>query len=145
LIAVLGIALDQVGWRFFERILPNTRLGGMPRIPVPWVDKFDLFFGLLCVGILEEVIFRGLAFSYFRKYSRSTAFVFFATSVIFGLIHWSLGIHAIVNTAIIGAVFMVVMWRTGSVVPTIIAHFFVNYVAFSGMIPLDSPWFVFLR
>ena len=141
----LGTAIDQVGWRFFEKILPDTKLGGMPRIPVPWLDKFDLYFGLLCVGIFEEVIFRGLAYRTFRKYSRSTAFVFFISSLIFGLIHWSMGLHAIVNTAIIGAVFMVVMWRTGSVVPTIIAHFFVNYVSFSGMIPYDSPWFNFLK
>ena len=146
LMAVIGIALDQVGWRFFEKVLPDTRLGGMPWIPVPWVGKFDLFFGLLCTGILEEgIIFRGLAFTYFRKSSRSTAFVFVATALVFGLVHWSLGIHAILNTAIVGAVFMVVMWRTGSVVPTIIAHFFVNYVAFSGMIPYDSPWFNFLK
>jgi len=141
----LGRGLDQDGWRFFEKILPDTKLGGMPRIPVPWLDKFDLYFGLLCVGIFEEVIFRGLAYRTFRKYSRSTAFVFFVSSLIFGLIHWSMGLHAIVNTAIIGAVFMVVMWRTGSVVPTIIAHFFVNYVSFSGMIPYDSPWFNFLK
>jgi len=52
----------------------------------------------------------------------------------FGLIHWSLGLSAIVHTAIIGNVFMVCVWKTGSVLPTIIAHFWVNYVAFSGVL-----------
>jgi len=111
--AVIGTAIDQVGWRFFENVLPSTKLGGIPRIPPPWLDRVDLYFGLICVGIFEEVIF--------------------------------LGLHAIVNTAIIGAVFMVVMWRTGSVVPTIISHFIVNYVSFSGMIPYNSPWFDLLK
>jgi len=143
--AVIGTAIDQVGWRFFENVLPSTKLGGIPRIPTPWLDRVDLYFGLICVGIFEEVIFRGLAFKVFRALVKSTTTLFLITALLFGFIHWSLGLHAIVNTAIIGAVFMVVMWRTGSVVPTIISHFIVNYVSFSGMIPYNSPWFDLLK
>jgi len=143
--ALLGIVFDQVGWRFFENVLPRTKLGGIPRIPILWLNRFDLYFGLICVGIFEEVIFRGLAFTVFRALVKSTTTLFFITALLFGFIHWSLGLHAIMNTAIIGALFMVVMWRTGSVVPTIIAHFIVNYVSFSGVIPYNSPWFDFLK
>ena len=143
--AVLGTAIDQVGWRFFENVLPPTKLGKIPRIHALWLNRVDLSFGLAFAGIFEEVIFRGLAFTVFRAVAKSTAILFFITALLFGLIHWSLGLHAIVNTAIIGAVFMVVMWRTGSVLPTIIAHFIINYVSFSGAIPYHSPWFDFLK
>ena len=144
-VALLGTAIDQIGWRFFENVLPSTKLGGMPRISIPWLNMIDLYFGLICVGIFEEIIFRGLAFTVFRAFVKSTTTLFLITALLFGFMHWSLGLHAIVNTAIIGAVFMVVMWRKGSVMPTIIAHFLVNYVAFSGMIPYNSPWFDFLK
>jgi len=143
--AVLGTATDQVGWRFFENVLPPTKLGGIPRILNLWLNRFDLFFGLAFAGIFEEVIFRWLAFTVFRALVKSTTCLFIITALLFGFIHWSFGLHAIVNTAIIGAVFMVVMWRTGSVIPTIIAHFIVNYVSFSGLIPYNSPWFDFLK
>ena len=55
------------------------------------------------------------------------------SSFAFGLIHWSLGLSAVIHTAIIGAVFMACMWKTRSVLPTVVAHFCVNYVAFSGI------------
>ena len=145
IMTIIGIGIDQTGWRFFENILPKTQLGGFPKIPVPWFDKFDLFFGIMCVGIFEETIFRGMAFTVLRQYFKSTISVFIISSIIFGLIHWSWGVHAIINTAIIGAIFMSVMWKTGSVLPVIIAHFLVDYVSFSGVIPYNSPFFNFLK
>jgi len=32
---------------------------------------------------------------------------------------------------------MIAMWRTGNIIPTIIAGFAINYVAFSGLIELN--------
>jgi len=103
-----------------------------------------LYFGLICVGLFEEIIFRGFAFTVFRNRIKSTLYFFLVTSIIFGLAHWSLGLHAIVNTAIIGAVFMITMWKIESVIPLITAHFITNYISFSGLIPYNSPWFNFL-
>ncbi len=143
--AAFGIAIDQVGWRFFAKILPPAGIRGYPQIPVPWLATIDLYFGLLCAGFFEEVIFRGLAFTACRARLESTPAVFLITAVLFGLAHWSTGLHAIITTGIIGALFMIVMWRTGSVVPAILAHFLVNYVSYSGMIPYNSPWFDFLK
>lgn len=145
LTTILAIAMDQFGWRFFEKILPDTKLSDYPEIPVYWLRQFDLYFGLLFVGIMEEVVFRGFAYTVLRKYLKSTVLIISVSSLIFGLIHWSIGLHAIVNTAFIGFFFMTAMWRTGSVIPLITAHFISNYVSFSGMIPSDSPWFDFLQ
>lgn len=65
---------------------------------------------------------------------RRTAVVFVLASAVFGLIHWSLGISAVLHTALVGALFMSCMWWTGSVWPTVLAHFLVNYAAFSGIL-----------
>ena len=131
---VLGIVLDQFGSRFFASLLPDTRLGGMPLITNPLVDQIDLYLGLALVAVVEELIFRGLYFRLLSRYFPSRLVVFTISALAFGLIHWSLGLSAIVHTAVIGAVFMICIWKTGSVLPTIFAHFFVNYVAFSGVL-----------
>ena len=49
------------------------------------------------------------------------------------LIHWSWGSYAIINTSILGAVFMVCMWRTGNILPLIVAHLLINYIGISGI------------
>jgi len=103
-------------------------------IPDPLVNQVDLYVGLALVGLVEEVIFRGLYFTVLSAHLGSRAAVFLVCAFAFGLIHWSLGVSAIAHTAIIGAVFMICVSRTGSVLPTIVAHFFVNYVAFSGVL-----------
>ena len=132
--STVGILLDQFGSRFFAVLLPDTRLGGMPTITNPLLDQIDLYLGLALVAVVEEVIFRGLYFTVLSRHIPSRLAVLTVSAVTFGLIHWSLGLSAIVNSAIIGAVFMICIWRTGSVLPTIVAHFFVNYVAFSGLL-----------
>lgn len=129
---MVGISIDQLGSRILASVLPDTRLGGFPRITNPLVEQIDLSVGLAFVAVVEELIFRAVYFTVFKKYFSNDFRVFVASAVLFGLIHWSLGLTAIVHTALIGAMFMVSMWKTGCVLPTIIAHFFVNYVAFSG-------------
>src|SRR5207247_770966 len=59
----LGTVLDQFGSRLFTMLLPDTRLGGMPTITNPVLDRIDLYFGLFLVAVVEEVIFRGLYFT----------------------------------------------------------------------------------
>ena len=131
---VSGIVLDQFGSRFFAKLLPDTKLGEMPPITNPLINQIDLHFGLALVAVVEEVIFRGMYFTVLSRYLRSVVQVFTISALAFGLIHWSLGLGAIVHTAIIGTVFMVCVWKTRSVLPTIIAHFCVDYVAFSGVL-----------
>jgi membrane protease YdiL (CAAX protease family) len=131
---VLGIVLDQFGSRFFESLLPDTRLGGIPPITDPLVAQIDLYLGLALVAVVEELIFRGLYFTILSRYFPSRVVVFGISALAFGLIHWSIGLNAIIHTALIGAVFMICLWKTGSVLPTLFAHFFVNYVAFSGVL-----------
>jgi membrane protease YdiL (CAAX protease family) len=136
---IVGIFLDQFGSRFFAMVLPDTRLGGMPAITNRLLDQIDLYLGLALVAIVEEMVFRGLYFNLLSRHIASRIIVMMVSAVVFGVIHWSLGLSAIVHTAIIGAVFMFCILRTGSILPTVVAHFFVNYVAFSGLLQKLSP------
>ncbi|MBW2092896.1 MAG: CPBP family intramembrane metalloprotease [Deltaproteobacteria bacterium] len=142
LLCITGIIIDQAGWRLFMKILPHTQLGSWPKIENPALDKIDFYFGLVLVGIIEEMIFRGFCVSLLRKYLSSAFFVFFLASLIFGFIHWSLGLHAVITTALWGILPLVVMWKTGSVIPSVLAHILTNMVSFSGIIPQE--WFTFL-
>ena len=137
--SILGIIIDQIGWDFFKSILPDTKLGGFPNVDSnSFIYKFDLHFGLLMVAIVEEIVFRGLSYTILSDKLKSASLLFIISGIIFGLVHWSLGIHAIINTAILGSVFMLFMWKTGNILPLIAAHFVVNYVAFTGLINLNQ-------
>lgn len=137
--SIAGIFIDQIGWRFFKSILPDTKIGGFPAVDIhSFLYQFDLHFGLLMVAIVEETVFRGLSYKILRDRLQNTFFIFLISGTIFGIIHWSLGIHAIINTAILGSVFMIFRWKTGNVLPLIAAHFVVNYVAFTGLVNLHQ-------
>lgn len=130
-LSVIGTMMDQYGYDFFSLVLPSRSIGGIPAAPegsaLGW---FDLHFGLFLVAVVEEMVFRGLAWTALRRAGLNAAWAVLASSVVFGLIHWSLGLAAVVSTGLIGAVFTVCVWRTGSILPLILAHFAVNYIYF---------------
>ncbi len=142
LLSLAGVLIDQIGWRFFEQILPKTQVGHYPKIDNPIVNIIDLSIGLIFVGIIEETIFRGFYFTILKKYIKNTEMVILISAFVFGSIHWSLGLHAIINCSIWAILPLIVMWKTGSVIPAIIAHFLTNLVGFSGVIP--NSWFKFI-
>ena len=125
-----GLAIDTWGWPFFKGILPDTSMTSIPFDGSSPLYALDCWFGLAMVGLMEETIFRGLSWTVLRRRYASLPAVFVLSALMFGLIHWSQGLHAIVNTGIIGALFLVCMWRTGSVWPLVTAHFIINFVSF---------------
>jgi len=126
----VGLVLDQYAYDYLAW-LPSWKLGGYPGEPGSWLYTFDLWFGLTLVAVTEEFVFRGLAWNALRP-RLGLAATYLATSLAFGLIHWSLGLPAIISTALIGAAFMVCVQKTGSILPTLVAHFVVNLVYFGG-------------
>ncbi|WP_432734751.1 CPBP family intramembrane glutamic endopeptidase [Maridesulfovibrio sp. FT414] len=129
----LGLCLDEPGFALWSKILPPLRLGSIPISTDSPLYMLDMTFGLALVAVSEEIIFRGLAFSALRNKRMSTKWIFLVTGVVFGLIHWSQGPIAVMATAVTGSGLMLCMWRTGSVYPTIIAHYIINYLSFSGL------------
>ena len=129
------VSLDQNGYQLIANLPGYSPLGGMPAITSPVWNWVDLTLGLLMVGILEELIFRGFMHTYISRYTGNTFAIVMISSVAFGLIHWSLGLHAVVITSIIGAVFMVAYLRTRSLPAIMLAHFVINFIDFAGVIP----------
>lgn len=132
-ITALGLCLDEPGFAFWSEILPSFRLGGIPVGPDSALYMLDMTLGLALVAIAEEVVFRGLVFSTLRERGRSVPATFFYSAIIFGFIHWSQGPVAVAATAVTGSGLMLCRWRTGSIYPTVIAHYVINYLSFSGL------------
>ena len=64
------------------------------------------------------------------------------SALLFGLIHWSTGLHAVISAALWGLP-MVAMIRTGSVVPAMISLYVTDLVSLRGFIP--ETWLNFFK
>ena len=90
-----------------------------------------VFVVLVCtVSLCEEFLYRGFVFSVFaRAFHGSTAAAILGSSVFFAGAHWYQGRRGIINTFFLGAVFAAVRLWTGSLLPSILAHFAVDLMA----------------
>ena len=135
IVALVGTVIDQNGYQLISKLPGYRPLGGMPAISSPIWNWVDLTFGLLMVGICEELVFRGFLHTFISRYTKKSAPVILISSVAFGLIHWSLGLHVVLITSIIGAVFMITYMITRSLPAIMLAHFVINFIDFAGVIP----------
>lgn len=108
-----------------------------------------LFVGsMLCVGFLEEFIFRGLLFRAMEKDSRKAAVI--VTSLTFGIGHIinlfnSSGMGLVTNMGQIvsavafGFLFVLILIKTHSLLPCIVAHSAINVLS-AFAVPLCAWW-----
>ena len=141
-VALVGTIIDQNGYQIVAKLPGYSPLGGMPAITNPVWNWIDLTFGLFMVGIFEELIFRGYMHTFISRYTRSSFAIVVTSAVAFGLIHWSLGLHDVLITSTIGAVFMTAYLRTRSLPALMLAHFAVNFIDFAGIIPKSIFTFI---
>ena len=142
LVALVGTTIDQNGYQIVAKLPGYSPLGGMPAISNPVWNWIDLTFGLFMVGIFEELVFRGYMHTFMSRYTRNSFAIVVISAVAFGLIHWSLGLHDVLITSIIGAVFMIAYLRTRSLPAIVLAHFAVNFIVFAGIIPKSIFTFI---
>jgi membrane protease YdiL (CAAX protease family) len=133
--ALAGVLIDQNGYQLLDAARGYRRLGGMPVIDNPLVKWIDLTLGLALVALMEEMIFRGALHTMLSRFTASSPAIVAVGAIAFGLIHWSGGLHAVLVTAVIGAVFMAIYLRTRSVQALVLAHFTIDFIAFSGLVP----------
>ncbi len=133
--AIAGTLIDQNGYVLLGGMPGYSPLGGMPAITSAAWNWIDLTVGLLLVGFVEELVFRAAAYRVLSRYTRSPTVIVVVSAILFGLIHWSLGLHVVVVASVIGAVFMIVYLRTRRLLPIALAHFVVNFVDFAGVVP----------
>lgn len=117
-------------------------LGGFPPITNTTWNWIDLTFGLRFVGLLEELVFRAYACTVLLQFTSNRAAIVAISGIAFGLIHWCAGLHAVLITGLIGAVFMVIYLNTRSIAIIVFAHFAINFVDFSGVVPRSVFRFV---
>ncbi len=107
-------------------------------INFPAVDTACYILSMLCVGFLEEVIFRGFLFKALAKDNVKTAIII--SSVTFGLRHilnlfngsgmdMAANLWQIVVSIACGFLFVIIFYRGGSLIPCIIAHSVNNAVS----------------
>ncbi|EMS78439.1 CPBP family intramembrane glutamic endopeptidase [Desulfotignum phosphitoxidans] len=127
--------IDQNAYTLTADLPGYPPLGGMPAITSPFWDWIDLTLGLALVALCEELVFRGYLHAVFRQMALPPGMIIIMSSTAFGLAHWCLGLPTVLITGFIGAVLMIAYMRTGSLYAMILAHFFVNFIDFSGVIP----------
>lgn len=90
------------------------------------VNRNPLWLNLIIIALLpavvEEFIFRGLIFNGYKK--RNPFVAILLSSALFGLIH--MNINQFSYAFVIGVVFALLVYATGSLVPSIFAHFLIN-------------------
>lgn len=101
----------------------------------PLADTVCYVICMLCVGFVEEVIFRGFLFKALAKDNVTSALII--SSVTFGLGHLlnlvngsgatlAENLFQVTGAIVIGFLFVILFYRGGSLLPCIIAHSFIN-------------------
>jgi membrane protease YdiL (CAAX protease family) len=101
-------------------IMPQLALKIFPRDAVERLAFFSL---ALTVAICEEFIYRGFAQRVFENSFRSVLAGVIASAALFSLAHLYQGRRGLASTFTIGVLFSGVCAWTGSLIPTIAAHF----------------------
>ena len=83
----------------------------------------------LTAGIYEEILCRGFLFYVFQMQfpNLSIIFIVLITSLMFGVAHFYQGIQGIIITTLGGVLLGFLFMVTGSLIPSIFLHFFVNF------------------
>ncbi|MFH1428882.1 MAG: CPBP family intramembrane glutamic endopeptidase, partial [Candidatus Margulisiibacteriota bacterium] len=114
MVTFIGTLIDQNAYKLIAQFPGYHSLGNMPIIKSSAWNWADLTVGLLMVGIFEELVFRGFMCAYLNRYTKNRFAIVLISSLAFGLIHWSGGLHVVLVTSVIGAVFMIAYLKTRS-------------------------------
>ncbi|WP_394232162.1 CPBP family intramembrane glutamic endopeptidase [Niallia oryzisoli] len=112
-------------------------------LPVSKEDKKVWTLVSWTAGITEEIIYRGfLIFALTQLFPNFTIWLTLViSSVFFGLAHTYQGIGNVIRTTLIGLFFAVLYIGLGSIIPLILFHFLVDYLAKIGDEAADQTKF----
>jgi membrane protease YdiL (CAAX protease family) len=83
---------------------------------------------LLCIGVFEELIFRGILFRAFQ--GSSMALYVLVTSIIFGLLHYHQGYIGVVITTVVGSSYALARVAGTPLILLIACHAAVNFPSY---------------
>ena len=116
-------------------ILASGNLWNGAALNYPLADTVCRIVCMLCVGFLEEVIFRGLLFKAMAKNNVKSAII--VSSITFGIGHilnlfngsgmdLVSNLYQVIFAIVIGFLFVTIFYRGGSLIPCIITHSTIN-------------------
>ncbi|HMW32530.1 MAG TPA: type II CAAX endopeptidase family protein [bacterium] len=118
---ILILLVEAISTSIVKFLIPINLLAMNP-VEIPKKSVFvDFLVGFLIAirsGFFEEIYFRGFLNLFFAN---KITFVIIS-SLLFGFMHWPMGLHSVVTSVLIGIVYSINYIRTGSLVPSIIAH-----------------------
>ncbi len=131
-LAALGlvIALERLGWwpeesDLVHLLIPQTRLEKI----------LAVFLVAPTAAFCEELIYRGFLFAQLLAWTDSVAWALVISSFGFALAHVYQGVHGMTRVALLGALLTVPLIRTGSLFPSMAAHFLIDAVALAWLGP----------
>lgn len=113
-----------------------VRLLGVINIKYPLEEIIYFILNMICIGFLEEIIFRGFLFKSIEKNNVNKALVF--SSIIYGLFHvvnllnGEFFIQTLVHVCMkiaLGYMFVIIFYRSKSLLPCIISHILFNSIS----------------
>jgi membrane protease YdiL (CAAX protease family) len=131
-VTIVLVALISINQLYSLRRLTSAPLEGqgvLPQLalrlfPQDAVERLIFFALVLTVAICEEVIYRGFVQRVFQEWSGGRVVAGIAGSAIFfALAHLYQGRRGIYTTTVVGTLFSSIRAWTGSLLPTLVAHF----------------------
>jgi len=114
-------------------IIVSVNFWGGINVHLGLVESVFYVISMLCVGLLEEIIFRGFLFKYLSKDNLTVAII--VSSITFGIGHIVnllsgadvlLTLLQIIYATCAGFLFTVIFYKSGSLLPCIITHSLIN-------------------
>jgi uncharacterized protein len=126
----LGVVAAGILWMVAARSLP-TRETSLLRFMLPRSGAEKVAFAgvSLSAGICEEIVFRGFLIPALEVILGSLPVAVIVSSLVFGLVHAYQGPLGVLRTGTLGLFLAIPFVVTGSLVPSMAAHFIINIVA----------------
>lgn len=105
-------------------------LGVETTLPTNWTAKYHpLFLFTFYLGLIafyEELVFRGVVRIILERYLKNKVTITLITSLIFALVHLNVSTLSAFTAFWPGILFMILYYKTGSLLPPIFAHYLCN-------------------
>ncbi len=139
-----------IGYRYSETIRTQflqarekerEKIGFSEILPVTQKEKKLWNYVSITAGVTEELIYRGfLIFAFTHLFPQlPIGVVILLASLTFGLAHTYQGIMGVLKTTAAGVVFSVLYLSFGSILPSIVVHFLIDYFAKIGEDRAEAP------
>jgi membrane protease YdiL (CAAX protease family) len=94
------------------------------------IERWTFSALVLTVAFCEEIVYRGFAQYVFAQWPvRAVATGILGSAALFSIAHLYQGRRGLLSTFVVGVIFSLVRWGTGSLIPPVLAHFVADLTA----------------